>query len=234
MNPIVTRRMPVLREIAPPPDLQNLLDRYRAWGGRVDYVLLRGKVPPTMTSESLHHEAAVRFLEAMHHRRLRETKGSFFITFDADKARGLPISTPQFVGSSRDRRGFFDVFRQDPSSYAGAFCSRPYDVSPGREEVAAWRSSQEPPRASASPPREQETEGNYQQIARQMVQSLFEDINTGLFGDLNDSRIEVWAWSSDWSNYFDWESGYPEEAYLWTVDVPAKKWIVALGTSTSY
>ena len=62
------------------------------------------------------------------------------------------------------------------------------------------------------------------------VDTICARLVTGLFAGLRDADIR--AWSKDWSDYFDqgleWWG-----AYLWTVRVPQRSWIVAAGASTT-
>lgn len=55
--------------------------------------------------------------------------------------------------------------------------------------------------------------------------------NTALFAD-DWSRLEIVSWSTDWSPYFD--AGHEWwGAFLWTVYVPAREWIVVVAASAT-
>lgn len=100
------------------PALAELLSRFQAQGGCVDYVLL----PPCS-----HADAAAGFMAS-----IRERYYWHDMTFDASRAVGTPIDRERFLGPRFDPRTqqlVLDRYGSSPApGYAYAFCDPPYGL----------------------------------------------------------------------------------------------------------
>lgn len=232
----------------------KLLDRFRQYGGCVDYVLLNCEPGEDVGSEGLHREAAVAGLEEIqrrwgHHAQVTVKDRGYSldqvsrIQIDYDKARqiqGVRISPELFLGNCYDfeRKGL--LLRGSKSPFLNQHFFYLDDESEGT--VAPLRNIERPAErddesigsyshAFSDPPYPLFDKRNNRRCSRQEVGELFESVNKEVLGSIEADTI-VFEWSRGWSNYFD--AG--EEwwgAFLWTLANPGRQRIAMIGASST-
>jgi hypothetical protein len=197
-----------LREVTPCPKLAELLSRYEASGGVLDFILLEVKVdgPP----EKVHRAAALEGMSAID-RRLEQWAisqsskefpiSSFFrLRWEEASLTGHPVTFSEFWGTDdAEPKPIGDGAWSIPGvdGYKTAYFQPPYGLRGEADEKV----------------------------------QLFADINSYLLGNAPE-RAEIFSWSTNWSNYFDagleWWG-----AFFWTIRPAGSRQLVVIGASST-
>lgn len=189
------------------PELTRLLDDYRGRGGAIDHVFLRGA--KNGVPEALHRSAALEGMAVIDRRLERWANEHASDQTPVDRFFRVTWDATRLVGHPVT----YEVFR-------GA-----EDVVPTPIGRDAWsmpeRDGYRP--AFFHPP--YNLRGTWQEN-----EQLYASIAYWVLGS-DPSRCEIFAWSTDWSNYFD--AGHEWwGAFYWTIRQPGSDVFTVIGAST--
>jgi hypothetical protein len=195
-------------ECVPAPEILDLLERYYAAGGVLDYVMLhptQGGVP-----FELHSAAALAGLKAICRRRgwtlqpsncaIQVASNSFQIRYGEARLTGDRISFRSFWGTDDvawKPLGERTWAIPDVDGYKTAFFVPPHGLQGSADEH----------------------------------QRLFSQINRHLFGSCPE-QAEIYLWSTDWSNYFD-DGNEWWGAFYWTISPADSQRLIVIGASAT-
>ncbi len=219
---------------------RRLLDRYKAIGGVVEYVVLEVNPSGDVSIERLHRDAAVAGLKVVQRRtdewaesvsRTQRIPRSriFRMTLDLVKAKqiaGTPISHEKFLGPRYDfhRRGlivrgkgeFLNEFFFNSNDPTPDNIIPPDAIDNGIGVGYAY--------AFSSPP-------YGVRVSAEETAELFEKINAFVLGGISSSSV-IYRWPTGWSNYFEagdeWWGSFP-----WTFANPGTSNVVTLAASAT-
>ena len=200
----------------PSTEVAQLLADFQHRGGVIDYVIMQADDEP-VSAYDLHKEAAMLTLEnatatfdsnavlTLKAVALNDLEAwRSLLAIQPDMAQGKPISYTEFLGP------YFDQQRQSlimPDGTGGPdFMCHAY--------ADAFTEPPQPMRGTLDE-----------------LNALFHALNERLFGRL-DADTEIYQWSTDWSNYFDFGKEW-WGAFLWTVRNNEQDTYVGVAASTS-